>query len=235
MWLSTLRSSADAVGRRLRRVPPHDVLNRRLIARYVFGKSFADVGAMWNVHGAYAFHAVDVGATAVVALDLMPASHEFHRANAAVQQRVRFVQGDLNQSNVTDALGQFDVVFCSGVLYHVPDPLWTLGQLRRLCRHTLILGSATIPERRDPQLAVFLPHLDAPARRHITYRTPYAKQGLDTPFASDARYANWFWGFTPSCVVALLRAAEFDVVETYIYRHAVCVVASPSATALASH
>jgi hypothetical protein len=49
----------------------------------------------------------------------------------------------------------------------MPNPLLTLGQLRRLCRETLILTTATIPERSDPQTAIFFPYLDAATRAKL--------------------------------------------------------------------
>lgn len=201
--------------------------SRELITRHVRGRSFADVGTMWNVHGAYAFHALASGASSVVAVDVMPATPEFETTNAATGGRVRFVNGDINDRATTDAIGQADVVFCAGVLYHVPDPVLTLRQLRRVCGSVLILASSTIPEQAHPQAAVFLPFLDAASRRALTFTTPHAKIGLDTGFAPDQRYENWFWGFSPSCVAAMVRAAAFDVLETYPYRRAVCLVCRP--------
>ena len=49
---------------------------------------------------------------------------------------------------------RFDVVFCSGVLYHVPNMQQSLDQLRQLCRGTLILATASVTERETPNLRV---------------------------------------------------------------------------------
>jgi SAM-dependent methyltransferase len=225
--LAGLKNTAAAVMRRIRRTPPHDVLNRRLIARHVPGRSFVDVGTMWKVHGGYAFHALESGATSVAGVDLMPASEEFLARNAAHGGAVRFLQADVNDASVPRVIGQVDVVFCSGVLYHVPDPVWTLQQLKRMCRSTLILGSSTIPEQNRPQVAVFLPFLDAASRRALSYRGPGVKIGLDTPYDPTGSYANFFWGFSPSCIDAMLRTAGFDVLETHPYRYAVTFVCRP--------
>src|SRR5436309_2492635 len=121
--------------------PPLQALHRRLIAEHAPGRSFVDVGCMWNVHGAYAFHAVRSGASPVSAMDLMPASPEFVRENTALDERVRFVCGDVNDANVIADVGRHDVVFCAGVVYHVPNPMLTLERLRALCGRTLILAS----------------------------------------------------------------------------------------------
>ena len=197
---------------------------RALIAAHAPGRTFIDVGCMWSVHGAYAFHAVESGATAVTGVDLMSPSPEFVTRNLASNGAVRFVQGDINDASTTAVLGKADVVFCAGVLYHAPNPLLTLEQLRRICGETLILGSATIPEQRQPQTAVFLPYLDERRRRALTYRSADVKIGLDTEFARDQSYANWFWGLTASAVEAMLRAAGFEVRERYLHRRSVCLV-----------
>ena len=68
---------------------------REMIARHAAGRTFADVGCMWKVDGAYAFHALDAGATDVVGVDLMPPSAAFETANAQRGNRVRFVR-DIN-------------------------------------------------------------------------------------------------------------------------------------------
>ena len=200
---------------------------RELIARHAPGGSFADIGCMWNVDGAYAFHALDQGATDAVGVDLMPATEKFLARNRARGDRVRFVNGDINDHGVVAALGTFDTVFCSGVLYHVPNPVFTLQQLHRICGSTLILVSATIPELPWPQGAVYLPFLDERQRRSINFRTRYLKMGLDSAFVAEQGYANWFWGLTPTCVEAMARSAGFEVSERYRHRHAVCLVCQP--------
>jgi SAM-dependent methyltransferase len=201
---------------------------RDLIARHAAGRSFADVGCMWNVDGAYAFHALDAGATDVVGVDLMPRSAAFDAANARRGNRVRFVHGDINEPAITAAIGVVDVVFCSGVLYHVPNPLLTLDRLRAVCRTTLILVSAVIREQRAPQAAVFLPHLGERGRAAVAYRSRQRRLGLDTPFVAGDGYANWYWAFTPSCVEAMARTAGFRISERCLYPHALCLVCHPS-------
>lgn len=206
--------------------PAYQERLRLLIRRHAPGRTFVDVGCMWKVEGAYAFLARDVGATDVAGLDLRPASDAFIAENAHGREQVKFVQGDINEAAIARALGTFDVVFCSGVLYHVPNPLFTLARLRSICRELLILGSSTIAELGQSQGAVYYPHLDARARGALTYRTPpgYDKIGLDTVYRPDWDYSNFFWGLTPSCIAAMLASVGFEVVERYRWRHALCVI-----------
>lgn len=230
MPLAVLRDAAGAVVRRLRRTPPYDVLNRGLIARFVPGRSFVDVGTMWNVDGAYAFWALDSGARAVSAVDLMPESERFKEMNAARANGVAFHQLDINTRRATDTLGRIDVVFCSGVLYHVPDPIWTLNQLRAVCGSTLILGSSTIPEASQPNSAVFVPFLNGRQRDALNLNVGFGhKIGLDTPFIPSEAYANFYWLFAPSCLRSMLTSVGFRVDEQYDYRRASVFVCTPGA------
>ena len=207
---------------------PED-LRRQLIARLAPGRRFLDVGCMWRVHGAYAFHAHDSGAATVTALDVTGETPEFRAGNAERANAVRFVQADVNDGALLDTVSPHDVVFCSGVLYHVPNPILTLVRLRALCINTLILDSATIPERDAPQSAIFLPFLDHAAREALAYRTPHAKVGLDSDFDPDRGYGNWFWAMTPSCVQALVRSAGFEIVEAYPFLRVLTLVCRPAA------
>lgn len=210
--------------RRLQGRPPLPERLRTLIDAHAPGRRFVDVGCLWKVHGAYAFRAAERGAAEVIGVDVSAATPEFLAENGRRGGPVRFVQGDVNDPALIEQVGACDVVFCSGVLYHVPNPVWALERLRALCRGTLILATAAIPEQPVPQSAVFLPHLEWRARFALRYATGDVKVGLDTAYDTDASYANWFWGLTPSAVEAMVRVARFEVRERYRYRRALCLV-----------
>jgi SAM-dependent methyltransferase len=204
---------------------PED-LWRDLVRRYVPGRTFADVGCMWKVNGEYAFLAAAHGAKAVTGLDLMTATPAFLHRNAELGAPVRFIQGDLNDRGIETWAGVFDVVFCSGVLYHVPNPVFSLTQLRKMCRETLILTTATMAERGLPNTAVLLAGLDDRARARLAYATVHGKPGLDAPFDQRRGYANWIWLPTPSCVRAMVTLAGFAVREYYPSRRVTTIVAA---------
>jgi 2-polyprenyl-3-methyl-5-hydroxy-6-metoxy-1,4-benzoquinol methylase len=135
------------------------------IRKHAPGKSFADIGCMWGVNGEYSFIAEQAGATSVTAVDVFGPTPEFEEKRKARHSRVRFVLGDITRLDTIDTIGQADVVFCAGVLYHHPSPFDLLVALRRICRETLILRTSTIPEVRGlPNAAVYFPMLNAEAR-----------------------------------------------------------------------
>src|ERR1700752_568574 len=96
------------------------------IRRFAPGRTFVDVGAMWNVDGRIAFLAEECQATPVTAIDLMPATPAFEGDHRRRNSRTRFVHGDINDESVVKAAGPHEIVWCSGVLYHAPTPLLTL-------------------------------------------------------------------------------------------------------------
>lgn len=208
-WINAARATR-VLGRRRR---PREELVRRLAA----GRSFADIGCMWGVDGAIAFLAEESGATAVTAVDLMPASAQFEAERKRRSSKVRFVQGDVHDEKVVGLIGRHDLVWCSGVLYHAPNPLLTLARLREITGELLILATETIPE--VPGLAqscVFLPGLSGPDRRlHASARPGVSAAGISNKFDPSQAYGTWWWGLSRSAVRGMLHASGFETLEEH--------------------
>jgi hypothetical protein len=184
------------------------------IRRHAPGRSFADVGCMWGVNGEYSFIAEEAGATTVKAIDVFGPTPEFEEKKRARRSKVEFVLGDITRADTLARVGEVDVVFCAGVLYHHPSPFDILVALRQICRETLILRTSTIPEIDGlPNAAVFFPMLDAQARELWNLRRLGLRRqaGITGEFQPADGYGNWFWGLTPSCVISLLKTAGFRV------------------------
>jgi uncharacterized protein DUF1698 len=179
-------------------------------------KSFADVGCMWGVNGAFAFLAEEAGASRVIAVDVFGPTPEFDAEHARRGSRVEFLLGDVTAPETLDRIGQVDVVFCAGVLYHHPSPFDVLVALRRMCRETLLLRTSTIPEVTGlPNVAVFYPGLPDRGRPlwDLTSLGLTGQTGISCPFRPQDGYSNWFWGLTPSCLGSLLQTAGFKVLQ----------------------
>jgi hypothetical protein len=188
-----------------------------LVRRYAPGRSFADIGCMWNVDGAISFLAEEMGASSVTGLDLMPATPAFRAHQRARSSSVRFLQGDLHDEHVIAAVGRHDVVWCSGVLYHAPHPLLTLKRLRSIVGELLILATETIPEVPGlRQACVFLPALpDADRRAHAAARPGVTAAGLSEPFDRAQAYGAWWWAISRSALHAMLTLSGFQAIEEY--------------------
>jgi hypothetical protein len=184
------------------------------IRQHAPSHSFADIGCMWGVNGEYSFIAAEAGATQVKAVDVFGPTPEFEAKHAERGERVEFILGDVSSPSTLERIGVMDVVFCAGVLYHHPSPFDLLVALRRICRKTLILRTASIPEVRSLRnAAIYYPYLPDKDRRIWGRPRPGAstKIGIDTPFDPAQGYGNFFWGFTPSCLVSLVETAGFRV------------------------
>ncbi|MDX6691979.1 MAG: tRNA (mo5U34)-methyltransferase [Solirubrobacteraceae bacterium] len=180
-------------------VPPRE----ELIARHAAGRSFADVGCMWKVHGALCFAAEDAGAASVTGVDVMAPSERFEAEIARRRSNVRFVEGDIHDPATVAAVGPHEVVWCSGVVYHAPHPLLTLERLRELTTGTLLLASETIPETPGrPGTCVIAPG-------------PGDHPGARAPTGPGEGYGPWYWGITPSALRTMLALSGFEIVEEH--------------------
>ncbi len=182
------------------------------------GKSFADIGGMWGTYWG-AFEAVDAGASPVLMLDVNPITDEY---TAAIGDReVSFLQGDLHDEKILRKIDQADIVLCSGVIYHCPNPLDTLECLRRITGEYLILTcSAMLDEAANPSNGlVYLPGLTPEQRTELVAKNPsvVGPNGALLDFAPDEGYWNWFFCFTPWALRSMLTTAGFDVIDQKRY------------------
>ena len=196
----------------------NNIDNITLVRTYVPKKSFADIGCLWGVNGLNSFIAEEVGATRVVGVDVYPANKEFVEEKKKRNSKVEFIEGDINSLDTTNKIGLCDVVLCSGVLYHTPDPVHLLTRLRSICRETLILNTASIPEIPGIQNgAVFYPFLKE-SQRNIWNQGIGSQKAITGPYEPESGYGNWFWGLTPSSLESMLKCAGFEVEERYVYQ-----------------
>lgn len=241
--LTELWIAANRLRRRVGKPSREEWHRRRLefVDAHARGKSFADVGGLYSLHGEIAFRAEDAGATAVSLLDAGDPAYdpEYTAEHERRSSRVRFVQGDLHDATTLERLGAHDVVWCTGVVYHTPHPLHQLMNLRSVTRELLYLGTHTIPEVPGvPQACVFYPYLSERERRAFgrPHWKPKVLAAIGAPFDDRPMYgyANFWWGISPSALRAMLRAARFEVVEerrVHAYPWYLEVVARPVAKA----
>lgn len=219
-WITTARLRRKL--RRRRR--PLD--REQLVRRWAPDRSFADVGCMYGANGRIAFVAEESGAVAVTAFDAMEETPEYRAEHERRGSSVRFVRGDLHEPG---AIGEHDVVWCAGVLYHSPYPLLTLERLAAGAREVLIVGSHTIPEVPGlEQACVFYPKLGEAGRGVYRPVWPCNSVGIATPYDErpEMAYANYWWGITPSALRAMVEVQPgFRVVEELAEPFASYVVA----------
>jgi SAM-dependent methyltransferase len=203
----------------------------RYIRQYAPGCSFVDVGCMWGVNGEYAFIAEESGAKPVKAVDIFGPTPEFEAKKRARDSSVEFILGDATHADTIARVGEADVVFCAGVLYHHPSPFDLLVALRHMCRHKLILRTYTIPEIAGlANAAVYFPLLEPEDRLlwELSSLGVSRMIGITDEFQPQAGYGNYLWGLTPSCLVSLLRTAGFSIDLRATEVFAQTVICSPT-------
>jgi hypothetical protein len=138
----------------------------------------------------------------------------------------------------------FDVVHCSGVLYHMPDPLRFLAALRRLTREHLVLTSSITADVISNDAgtlhvpsgsALFIPGLTAAEREVVRADwLPLVGENAGgitcgTTWRVDD-FGPWWWLPTISALKAMCEAAGFRVIDgqTLWDDHAYTVLLSTS-------
>jgi SAM-dependent methyltransferase len=234
-----------------------DDIRKEWISGAAPGRSFAEVGGLWGVVNEQVTVAAAAGASELTMIDVAPEGgpddlwQAFHSRLAEHEvSGVRCVRGSIDDPAVVESVGTFDVVHCSGVLYHCPEPLQTLRNLRSLVRETLVLGTATMPETVassagtvgvEPGAAMLVPAMTASQRAvlgewlrengaSVAYGLNH-EVGLDWTLGRDdwKPYEAWWWLFTRDYVAALLEVAGFEVrnLADYWNGRATLYLASP--------
>ena len=99
--------------------------------------------------------------------------------------QISFEQGDVENPEIRK-LGEFDLVLCFWLLYHLENPLLAIRNLRSLTRKVLLMESMCFPDQKSWMLLREEPSLDDQGLRDIAF---YASEG---------------------CLVKMLYRAGFD-------------------------
>jgi hypothetical protein len=160
-------------------------------------------------------------------IDISPPESELwcrfeERRRALGVPEVRRICGNILTIDKTFPGLQFDVVHCSGVLYHMLSPILLLAALRQLTREYLVLTSVVTSTRvtndhgtlEVPQGAMlFVPALEqrerAILRSHWERVTTAIGLTTDTEWHAD-NFAPWWWLPTIKSLEAACNATGFE-------------------------
>lgn len=159
-------------------------LDRYGFPRALAGQTVLDIGC--NA-GFYSVAAKLRGAQSVLGIDYF--QHCIDQASLMrdiLQLDIDFRQGD--GEALHDAIGPFDVVINTGVMYHLQNPMQFLSNIARLTRRFMFLESEMLIDPNYSEHAWFIEH-------------EYCRDG-----------SNW-WIYGPECLVRMVRAAGFSRAE----------------------
>jgi hypothetical protein len=140
-------------------------------------------------------------------------------------------RADATNPSALAAAGTFDVVHCSGIIYHLPNPYQLITSLRSVTNRHLILASMVVPEvikndagvvDLDGGRAVFLPALAGPARTVVARH--FELLGLNVASITESampwhfpdggiNYGPWWWLMTPAILKCMVELAGFHVID----------------------
>jgi hypothetical protein len=205
----------------------------RFIQRVVSGHTFCDVGGLWGTVKEKVSVAAEAGATSTTMLDISSLDNPLwtrfsdRLTELSVEDAAR-ISGNIDDPDLPNFAGPFDVVHCSGVVYHCPNPLYTIAQLARITTKYLIFTSIVIPERIEtsagvletpPGHAVFLPFLEARQREILQHHFEELGIGniigIGNPFDewSVGDYRPWWWLTPASTMRRQIESAGWRVIE----------------------
>ncbi len=210
---------------------------RKRIPEFVKGKSFVDIGGLWGTKGEMITTAASGGAASLTLADIQPLESKWwdrFDAHAAAEGVTDYEkqQLDICSPCAPKTLGQFDFVHCSGIMYHVPDLFSFIGNLLKISREYVMLGSVVMPDRIGTDKhyinfgsdrATLGPLLSKADKALITEhflakRGKFAADGLtseDSFFKPDgsAKFGPWWWLYSARFMVRLMGMHNVDIVE----------------------
>jgi len=208
------------------------------IREVVAGRSFADIGGLWGTENERVTVASAGGAKSIMMVDMQKEGNQWwlafqERCKAKGVSGCKNVVANIDSTDFASKVPITDIVHCSGVIYHVPSPVWTLSRLREVTGSVLLLCSMTIPERIETEAGsidmscghtIFIPALGARNRailRAYFEGVRIQVHNINTPETYPWRtgggfnYAPWWWLWTPETLAAIVETAGFRVSETF--------------------
>lgn len=201
------------------------------INRYVKGKTFVDVGGLWNTLNERVTIAAKAGASQVTMVDAMDESTgwwaKFHdRCKQYDVVCERNIIANVDAPDFAEKTGRYDMVHCSGIIYHCPNPLYSVSQLASIANEILILGSTRIPNtltnskgtiKMETGSALYVPTLNLTQKAVLAHSLQEVGShafGITHPtnWALN-NYDPWWYIFTDRYIEGLINACGFEVLD----------------------
>ncbi|GAX43515.1 tRNA (mo5U34)-methyltransferase [Tolypothrix sp. NIES-4075] len=201
------------------------------IAKVVQGKTFVDVGGLWGTVNEKVSVAHQLGAVALTMIDYQPKGNELwqkfdERMKSLGIKDYHSISQDIGQIEPGVISNPFDIVHCSGVLYHHPNPMHLLATLRQITRQNLILTSSITQEVIENEKGcyqvpasgvIFVPALNNTEFNILkTYWEKFGvrAQGLTEKIVYNLNdFEPWWWLPTAFALARMCETAGFKVID----------------------
>lgn len=205
----------------------------RWITKSSKDKSFADIGGLWGTVNEKTTIAVNAGARSSTMVDFTPLGTDlWDKFNEHCTQKnistIKCKQADLNDPTIVDKIGTYDVVHSSGVIYHCPNPIYTIKQYHKITDEYLIMGSTVLDGKIHNEHGIieltkgsllYVPSLMVQSKKIIMqYFYEVGAKKLDGISNSETdwnidNYSPWWWLYTTEYLEAQLNTSGFIVQE----------------------
>lgn len=210
------------------------------IAELVPNKSFIDIGGLWGTVNETVTLAAKAGARSYTMADIAPVGAPMWQAFDKRCEEIG-VSGyesrtiDICDEAQVDAFPSYDVVHCSGIMYHVSDPIQFIQNVAKVTNEHLIISSMTVPEviregffnklESPIGTAHSVPAMSSKNRQLV--KNFYARQGLDSSVVDILPYEElflpnrrvntgpWWWLYTIDTLAAMCEVCGLDVVKKH--------------------
>jgi len=211
-------------------------------------KSFVDIGGI----GEYSTNervseAVGAGAATVAMADIEPFSSKYWTAFREKMQRLgvsgfsEYEKIDIRDKAQLASLPGFDVVHCTGIVYHLPDPVMGVYNVCQLAGQWLIINTVVVPEQiknkngtitTEGSRALFLPALSESERAvlKLYYETKFG-WSIDNnaprlndpnpmmPYITETGPSPWpyWWLFSHASFRRLIEMMGFKIHDQWVW------------------
>lgn len=212
-------------------------ITQKWIKQHVRNKSFADIGGLWQTLNERVSDAAKSGASHVTMADIAPPGNKLWRDFETHLEGLGIsgcnnVSADIMAPDAVERIGIHDIVHCSGVVYHMPDFIGCIRNLKALTRSHLIIVSMVVPERietskgtieltggdaifvpgvSDLQRAILSEFFDSRGTRVHTVNGREIQGWINRD--GSPRFGPWWWLFTPAFLHRALEISELRVID----------------------
>jgi hypothetical protein len=218
------------------------------ISSLVPGRTFADVGGIGvNAMNEKVSLACRSGAQSATMIDIRPSDYYewdlFHQRcrTAGVEGYHCIDRIDINDAELVNKVGVYDIVHCTGIVYHLPNPVWGVANLCKTVGEYLIINTVILPPRIANEhgtlefggsTVLFMPGLN-PVERRILNAHYMKKFGFtiddmspaldaekpDCPWFENGETTCWpyWWLFSKDSFIALITMMGFTVVDSALW------------------